>query len=1077
MQRLVAVALISAGFLGAQNAAHNASAVPPARQYALLLEDAPVASQVSSRSQLRAAPGQTQSARIEAAQASLRQLLAERHVLVTGSVKHLLNGVFVAARPEELPALRALPGVRAIAPLREVRLMMDKALPLINVPDVSAAVVGLPDLGAGVRIGIIDTGIDASHPAFQDATLTPPSGFPHCTAGDCAFTNNKVIVARSYVASVAQGWTSNAAETSHPDDLSARDRIGHGTATAMVAAGMVHQAPRGSGTVLLSGVARKAFLGNYKVFGSPGINGMSTASAAVIQALDDAYALDDMDVVNLSLGAPAYYAPDLTGTFCDPSGTDPNAVCDVLAQAVETAVRHGMVVVVAAGNEGDSGLKQPALGTISSPGTAPSAITVGGTHNGHNLYSLYSVEGLVTLLPLMARFGDGPKPSAPLIAPLRDAGGLACGGLAPGSMTGAIALIQRGACTFAEKVRAADSAGAVGVVFYCSDTSYCADGGGTLFMPTGLTGTRIPAALIRRGDGQMLANYVGSHNDARMTLDPAMVESADSAVDTMADCSSRGPSLAPGTLKPELVAPATGLHLATQSYDPNAQLFSAGGYLAMDGTSFAAPMVAGAAAIVKQRNPAFTPAQIKSALVNTASDSPVVSGEPRVTAVGAGKLDVFKAMDSNVTVEPAALAFSGHPTIGTGIQKTLTVTNNSDAALTLGLDPPNPVLTLGPTSVAPHQTASVLVILDVAAAFAPDLYTGTITIRGAGTSLWRVPYEYVVSDGVLDNLIPLPYDAPIAFPGQQIATYAVCVRAVDRFGVGVVGLPVRWDATGGANFGTSGAFDTSTKLYGIACAQVFLGSTVGEQDVQATVGTLSYTFHAQARAQASIAAVVNGASWVATNGVLPSIAPGSYLSIFGPALSDATLAYFDRLAPGSARLPVALGDVSVSFDVPWINPPLSVPGRIHYVSPNQINVQVPWELQGQGGAEMKVNIGQLSTALNLLRLADAAPGIFLVDPLTPAIRGGTIRVYANGLGPVDHQPATGEVSEAARTTNTVYASIGGQPVTVISAGLTAGYIGLYEVQIQIGNGVPAGSQPLVLTVAGNSSAPATLVVQ
>src|SRR5262249_8223296 len=148
----------------------------------------------------------------------------------------------------------------------------------INVPAAWSLLGGTTNAGAGVRIGIIDTGIQATHPAFQDASLTPPSGFPVCqivypgTLGtqsvDCTstlgFTNNKVIVARSYVPVLTQANASD----SRPDDPSPRDRVGHGTAVAMAAAGVTSTGPADT----ITGVAPKAFLGSYKVFGSSDVN-------------------------------------------------------------------------------------------------------------------------------------------------------------------------------------------------------------------------------------------------------------------------------------------------------------------------------------------------------------------------------------------------------------------------------------------------------------------------------------------------------------------------------------------------------------------------------------------------------------------------------------------------------------------------------------------------------------------------------------------------------------------------------------------------------------------------------------
>src|SRR5439155_3208267 len=119
--------------------------------------------------------------------------------------------------------------------------------------------------------------------------LAVPDGFPK---GDPAYTNHKVIVARSYVSLLPS-----------PDDASARDHSGHGTAAAMIAAGVRNSGPAGT----IVGVAPKAYLGSYKIFGSPGVND-TTTTEVLVKALEDALS-DGMDVVALSVGSPAGYGP------------------------------------------------------------------------------------------------------------------------------------------------------------------------------------------------------------------------------------------------------------------------------------------------------------------------------------------------------------------------------------------------------------------------------------------------------------------------------------------------------------------------------------------------------------------------------------------------------------------------------------------------------------------------------------------------------------------------------------------------------------------------------------------------
>ena len=110
---------------------------------------------------------------------------------------------------------------------------------------------GMGNAGDGIKIGIIDTGVEAANPAFQDPTLPLPPGYPFCTPGDCQFTNNKVIVARSYVRLLTTGNPAS----STPDDYSARDRVGHGTAAASCAAANVTT----SRSITFSGMASPAF--------------------------------------------------------------------------------------------------------------------------------------------------------------------------------------------------------------------------------------------------------------------------------------------------------------------------------------------------------------------------------------------------------------------------------------------------------------------------------------------------------------------------------------------------------------------------------------------------------------------------------------------------------------------------------------------------------------------------------------------------------------------------------------------------------------------------------------------------
>ena len=134
----------------------------------------------------------------------------------------------------------------------------------------------------------------------------------------------------------------------------------------------------------------------------------------------------------------------------------------------------------------------------------------------------------------------------------------------------------------------------------------------------------------------------------------------DQFADDIAYFSSRGPSIGESLIKPEIVAVGTDLYMATQQYDPNGDMWSPNGYTAAQGTSFATPMVAGAAALVKQANPGFGPAELKSAVVDTAVrrdqladfDENGVQVPVSVTAAGAGKLDAGEAVEDHPSLPP-----------------------------------------------------------------------------------------------------------------------------------------------------------------------------------------------------------------------------------------------------------------------------------------------------------------------------------------------------------------------------------------------------------------------------------------
>jgi uncharacterized protein (TIGR03437 family) len=1021
--------------------------------------------------------------RIDSAQNRLRSLLAERKVRVLGAVKTLVNAVFVGATGEQIRELALLPGVIGVERMQPARLAMNRANTLVNAQAAWQALGGAGRGGAGVKIAVIDTGIDHEHAAFQDPGLPALTGYPKCRdrALECAFTSPKIVAARSYVDRlVYYDWNADPRfSATFPDDLTARDRVGHGTAVAMVAAGAEVDTPVGRA----SGVAPKAYLGSYKIFGSPGVND-ATFTDVFIAAMEDAFN-DGMDIAVLSIRFVAEWGPADSGAICNQSA---GIACDRRVAAVQAASRLGMTVVVAAGNDGDLGQVYPSLNTIGSPGTAPAAITVGATHNSHRILQTMRVTGAgvpSALQSASALFGDGPRPFASITAPARDVSkldndGRACEALTNGSLTGAFAIIRRGGCPWLIKAANAQRAGAAGVIFEQNE------GSNFIYPLSGLQYTSIPAVLIGSDNGKALRDFVAANPGRPVTLDPTLRETENSnAADFVAYFSSYGPSTGENAIKPEIVAPGVDMLVATQKFDPNGPMFDSTGWTVVQGTSFSAPMVAGAAALVKQANPRWTPSQIKSALVATATmknidelDDNDKAFAARIVAVGNGKLDAGAAVKTTLTVEPAAASFG---IVGARLPSgTITVTNFGSSAVNLTVqvedrqtgsrarvvvDPATFTLQPGGTS------RPVAVRLDGSTP-APGAYEGYLIIKGGPVEL-SVPYLYLVGNNTPFNLIPFKNYDFSGIVGSQLPG-GFLFKAVDRFGVPVADVPVRFTAISGGGR-IEQATRTTDDLGFAEGTKIVLGSNPGPQAFRAEAGGLpALEFIGVAR----IVPLIQGNGIVnASDGTIgQGLAPGSYASIYGRGLADV----FSIVRTQS--LPLALAGVSVSFDVPGKRE--SYPGRLHFVSDGQVNVQIPWELAGLNRVLVKVNVGNpfdsLGSAFSAaydLALAPASPAPFqfreeasgrdiaiLQDPAgrlittsNPMRRGQAYVLYANGLGDVTNRPGSGEPSPAqplAGAKGSVKVTIGGRDGEVFFAGLTPGNVGLYQVNLKVAEDTP-----------------------
>ena len=454
---------------------------------------------------------------------------------------------------------------------------------------------------------------------FADDGLTAPAGFPK---GDLAFTNNKVIVARTY-ADPQYGMNEQSNKTSE-------DELGHGSRVAGVAAGRQVNAPLAE----IQGIASLAFLGNYKVFGTPGINGPTTTTA-LIAAIDDAVQ-DGMNVLNLSLG----------GAAVDPA-FDPEQI------AIENAVNMGVVVVIAAGNSG------PGPRTIASPGTSPAAITAAASSNGRTFAGALEMDSSSPLPPELQLIGYvsgdgvvigtslGPFPIVSIA--LLDATEMACSGLPTDSLSGQVALVRRGNCFFTTKASNVFNAGAAAMVVYNN-----VDGPAfAMGVTEGDPPFEKPAVMIEKSAGEALRDWLLGGTQASVTL--RSLAAVPSQADEMADFSSRGPNINL-EIKPDLTAPGKAIHTASRVAQPEPQYSTSS-----QGTSFSTPIVSGAAALVKQLHPNWSARAIKSAIVNTAAKTPTWNGTPaRVIHTGNGRVDLTQALDVMTMLDPVSVSFGLH---------------------------------------------------------------------------------------------------------------------------------------------------------------------------------------------------------------------------------------------------------------------------------------------------------------------------------------------------------------------------------------------------------------------------------
>ncbi len=575
---------------------------------------------------------------------------------ITSEYFTVLNGVAVSLNGAAIGKLRENADVLTVEYNALYRPLMSESYKLINAEGAWTAAGGRADAGTGIKVGVIDTGIDPDHPFFDPTGFSYPAGFPKCDAldsashrpdQDCKYVSPKVIVAKVFY---------NKARVRGLDAKAVQD---HGTHVAGTIAGVTGKTAVVNGVSIddLSGVAPGAWLGNYNVF--PG-HVASARSEDILNAVEAAV-LDGMDVLNLSLGG-GYRGNN-----------------DLLAMGLDAAASAGVVIAVAAGNSG------PGPFTVESPGRARNVITVGASSNNHFVGQPLSYEADSTTTTIGAAVGDFPPlPDGTFDLFIATSGSTlsnACGGLPTATTTNQVVLVTRGVCTFSTKVRAAIAAGYKGVIVRNNVA-----GDPSAMAKDGLGNDDLPAVMVGLAEGNALASAAPTTITASATFSEFITANGD----ILAGFSSQGPTFVDEAVKPDLTSVGVNVLSAVPcsfAADPTAPCGGEGTWAFFQGTSMATPHIAGSAAVLLQLHPDWSPAAVKSALVNTA-DLVVRNAFNASTTVGpmaqgGGRENLTEAAEATVWFDPVSASFGKiDASRNAPTAMTITVHNTSGSSIT-----------------------------------------------------------------------------------------------------------------------------------------------------------------------------------------------------------------------------------------------------------------------------------------------------------------------------------------------------------------------------------------------------------
>jgi len=433
--------------------------------------------------------------------------------------------------------------------------------------------------------------------------------------------------------------------------------------------------------------------------------------------------------------------------------------------------------------------------------------------------------------------------------------------------------------------------------------------------------------------------------------------------------------------------------------------------------------------------------------------NPTLEARSAVITV-AGQSFTVQQAGAALSFAPVALSFSSNPLMAPPAQ-TVSV-SGFEGSFSVSVNVPWATVTS-----SSQQFPAILTVTVNPAGLTPGVYGGTITLNVNGSMVTYL-FNYVVQ--ALPSLVPVPAQLTFFYSGgappasQQLEIYSTSAVAFQAVGSGFVTVT---PASGTTTQKVTVSVDPSGLTSGAHSGSV----TVTAANVTNSPVVVPVTFNiALTGPQLGADSVVNGASFLAG-----PVAPGSLFTIFGTQLAGGPI-----LTQGPAY-GTSLGGVSITID--------GIPVPLQYVSPTQINAQVPFNV-AVGQQSLVLTFNGASTTVPVT-IGVASPGIFQVNgrgailnqdsslnsTANPALVGSTVAVFFTGGGLVTPAATTGQPASSTMlsTTNaTTTATIGTQPATVVFSGLAPGFVGLGQANIQV-PALATNDYPLVLTVNGVAS--------